>query len=231
MTSAVLRSAQAGAFLTALGLSAGLLTGVAQAEPPDVAKQFCPSPFFGDGLNARYGVKQRIVGPPDCRVAYVGEKWVRAVPPWVTAGVAEQQAFITNFKGARYVIDANPDGTGGQTVTAGKEILVSGNVDPNSPVLPNRPFAVPVSPVFDHLSVGTHTINVFVTMTGPVCNGLKEAGLPPNAPGLSTNCLPGSPGGVESVYPVSDFGGGNAQVGLKFNVVLPPTPTSPAPGG
>ena len=65
MTSAVLRSAQAGAILTAVGLSAGLMTGVAVAAPPDVAKQSCLSPLFpGSDLNERYGVKERIIGPP-----------------------------------------------------------------------------------------------------------------------------------------------------------------------
>ena len=44
MTSAVLRSAQAGAILTALGLSAGLMTGVAQADPPRATR--VPQPHF-----------------------------------------------------------------------------------------------------------------------------------------------------------------------------------------
>ena len=68
MTTAVLRSAQAGAILTALGLSAGLMTGVAEAEPPRDAHSALSPIFPGAGLNPdlnqRYGVSERIIGPP-----------------------------------------------------------------------------------------------------------------------------------------------------------------------
>jgi hypothetical protein len=81
MITAVLRSAQAGAILTAVGLSAGLMTGVAEAEPSR-GEHFCISPIFVPppsgttstqdlktveaflDLNQRYNVKERIIGPP-----------------------------------------------------------------------------------------------------------------------------------------------------------------------
>ena len=77
MTTAVLRSAQAGAILTALGLSVGLMTGVAGADPPPGIPRdhSCLSPIFADSpenpnwrdLNLRYGVNERIIGPPGPR--------------------------------------------------------------------------------------------------------------------------------------------------------------------
>jgi|SRR6516164_9377739 len=198
MSSGVLRSAQAGAILTALGLGVGLVTGVAQAEPAPVATQACPSPFFGDSLNQRYGVKERIIGPPDCRTAYVGERWVRAVPPWVTASTKEQADFYTNFEYARYVID------GVERIKVRKEVLQQGNVNALS-----LPYIVPVSPVFDKLPVCAdgskcHTSTVYVYMTNQVCTGRG------NPPGLNTNCLPG---GQETEWPIIDNG--------PFTVVLP----------
>jgi len=193
MTIVALRSAQAGAFLTALGLSAGLMTGVAQADPP--REHSCPSPFFSNSnLNERYGVSERIIGPPDCREAFVGEQWVRAVPPWVTATPALQADFKSKFVSARYLIDAGTAQE--QTITA--KILKEGLIPDNSPKTPwdGLSFIVPLSPVLHPLPPGRHTVNVFVTMSGETCNGLKDAGKPP-APGLDPQipCLPGGPGG------------------------------------
>ena len=190
MTNAVFRSAQAGAILTALGLSAGLMTGVAEAAPP--REHSCLSPIFSTSLenpnwrdlNLRYGVSERIIGPPapatddiadppegpgkpGCRTALAGEQWVRAVPPWITATPTERDAFITNFKGARYVIDRGTRQE--QTITVspmpagmagtGPGKLRSGTV-PNDVNLPNGqpdparglPWVAPVSPVFHPLS-------------------------------------------------------------------------------
>src|SRR5687768_9374416 len=91
---AALRSVRASAVPTALGLSFGGLAGVAVADPSRTHE--CLSSVFPDSdLNERYGVSERIIGPPaapttpGCRQAFAGEKWVRAVPPWSTAGSAE----------------------------------------------------------------------------------------------------------------------------------------------
>ncbi|MFD0591922.1 hypothetical protein ACFQZ4_04585 [Catellatospora coxensis] len=126
-----------------------------------------------------------------------GEKWVRAVPPWLTATATEQTAFITSFQSARYVIDA---GTARErTITVGPEVLQSGTV-PADVVLPagtaGLPYVVPVSPVFRPLRPGTHTSTLFVTMAERVCTGRGPA------PGLSADCLEAG----ESEYPIADNG-------------------------
>jgi hypothetical protein len=257
MTIVALRSAQAGAILTALGLSAGLMTGPAQAVPVRAAHS-CTSPIFQSDppdaaknwvdLNLRYNVKERIIGPPGqpplpgawdetdvgadtdiskrdgCLEAFVGERWVRAVPPWITATPTEQKAFIDNFLGARYVIDGGTDKE--QTVTAGPEILRKGNVPDLSNLTPTwtqgKPFVVPVSPIFDALPSGNHTSILYVTMSQQTCNGLTTDIVdPPNAPGLNQNCLPAG----ESPWPIT------AAQPAKFTVSNPPpAPTAP-PGG
>jgi hypothetical protein len=251
MTIAALRSAQAGAILTTLGLSAGLMLGVAEAAPP--IAHHCLSPIFSGGpvewrdLNLRYNVSERIIGPPDpatddtaspgCLEAFAGEKWVRAVPPWITAKDAATAVypddykpeerldpnpiadFKLKFRGARYVIDEGTDEE--KTVTAGPEILRTGSVpsdpDVSPPFTRGLPFSVPVSPVLNPLSIGGHTSTLYVTMADkdgtPMrhCNGLSTA-----APGLSANCLPGG----ESKWPIS------TNLPFKFS----PSP-SPSPGG
>jgi hypothetical protein len=260
MTIVALRSAQAGAILTALGLSAGLMTGVAQAEPPPgiPREHSCPSPFFPNSdLNVRYGVSERIVGPPGCRVAFAGEKWVRAVPPWITAPNAADAGypagydpcanggkpgetcslnpiddFNLKFQGARYVIDAGTQQE--RTINAGKEILRTGFAVPQGFVEPpgypanidGFPFSSPVSPVFRPLSVGNHTINVFVTMSAQHCNGIKPAPTPALGLGpAGAACLPAG----ESRYPATDLNGGTPDVGLAFTVASQPPP-SPSGG-
>jgi hypothetical protein len=183
MTSAVLRSAQAGAILTALGLSAGLMTGVAEAKPQP-GEHFCTSPIFGGpadlpvvqkwvDLNQRYGVRDRIIGPPapawdetdvgadtdplkrdGCLELFVKESWVRAVAPWLTATTAQRDEFNARFDSARYVID---EGTGQQQIVkADKHSLFTGSV-PNvegltPPWTRGLPFIVPVSPALPKLS-------------------------------------------------------------------------------
>ncbi|RZU74355.1 hypothetical protein EV384_2809 [Micromonospora kangleipakensis] len=202
------------------------MPGVAEAGPPRTHK--CTSPtFFGGSeqwldLNQRYGVSERIIGPPapatddiadppggpGCRTALVGDQWVRAVPPWITATETERDAFIDNFKSARYVIDAGTAQE--QSVTVGPEILQSGVV-PGDVVLPpgtaGLPFVVPVSPVFHPLRPGTHTSTLIVDMNADVCTGRGPA------PGLGGNgCLLAG----ESEYPILDNG--------PFTVLTGPPP-------
>ncbi|WP_406040987.1 hypothetical protein OG799_33120 [Micromonospora sp. NBC_00898] len=210
------------------------MTGVAEAGPP--RKHQCTSNVFNGGdqnwqdLNKRYDVSERIIGPPapgfddiadppggpGCRTALVGDQWVRAVPPWITAtGGAEQQAFIDNFKSARYVIDAGTAQE--QTVTAGPKILQSGMVpgDVTVPPVGGLPYVVPVSPVFHPLRPGIHTSTLFVTMNERVCTGRGPA------PGLGTDCLEAG----ESEYPIINNG--------PFTVLPgppPPTPTTTTMG-
>lgn len=232
MTTAVLRSAKAGAILTTLGLSLGLMAGAAQAGPHGDRDRdrFCISPIFFGGseewrdLNQRYDVRERIIGPPPpafddiadppeppggpgCRTALAGEKWVRAVPPWLTATEVEQAAFIASFKSARYVID--PGTPQERSITVGPEVLQSGIV-PDGVVLPEGteglPYVVPVSPVFRPLRPGVHNSTLFVTMEERVCTGRG-----PSA-GLSSDCLEAG----ESEYPIIDNG--------SFTVLAGPPP-------
>jgi hypothetical protein len=226
MTSAVLRSAQAGAILTALGLTAGLMSGVTEAAPP--REHSCLSSSFQEStenpnwrdVNKRYSITERIIGPPapstddipdppggpGCRTALAGEQWVRIVPPWITATATEQQAFIANFKGARYAIDAGTPTE--QTVTAGPGILRSGNV-PSDVAPAGLPWVAPVSPVFHPLSPGAHTSTLFVNMNQKVCSGLPNPAL-----GLSATCLEAG----EHEYPVADNG--------PFTVLTGPPPAT-----
>jgi hypothetical protein len=236
MTTDVLRSAQAGAILTALGLSlsVGLMSGVAEAKPkpPEPA---CLSPIFQQSdenpnwqnLNLRYGVKDRIIGPPAigqtpaCRTAYDGEKWVRAVPPWIMADEIKAKEFRDNFVSVRYVIYDDPDSEPVEDVTVGKDKVLQQGLIPTdldettpngTPQYPGLPWAAPVSPAFGPLPVcpltpeGTpiacHRSTVFIKMLAPVCNGLLPPGT--EAPGLidGRDCLPAG----ESEYPIADNG-------------------------
>ena len=225
-----------------------LMPGVAEAAPPR-GENFCSSPIFvGSGppewrdLNQRYGVKERIIGPPapaadntpsdGCLEAFAGEQWVRAVPPWLTATIALRDEFYNRFDHARYVID---EGTAQEkTITAGKEILRTGMVPQDVTIPPGTgglPYVVPVSPVLNPLSPTKgcvpssnpadpgpcHTSTLYVTMTAgdDVCTGRGAA------PGLGgTGCLPG---GEESKWPIL------ANWSFKVSSQPPPTPTSIPP--
>jgi hypothetical protein len=264
MTTAVLRCAQAGAILTALGLSAGLMTGVAEAEPSR-GGHFCISPIFTASdttstqdlktaqafidLNQRYNLKERIIGPPSpafdetdigadtdplkrdgCLEAFTDEHWIRAVPPWITAPgdtngdkIPDRiKEFTDRFVSAEYVIDGNKK----IEVTDPKKLLFQGTVPNIEGLAPQwtrgLPFIVPVSPVFDPLPAGTHTIILNVTMSAgdPVCSGLPVPGGTPTAPGLNQACLPAGP----SPWPIT------VPQPATFTVSMPPAPT-PSPGG
>ncbi|MGV9866131.1 hypothetical protein [Rhodococcus koreensis] len=188
-----------------------IITGPAAAAPP--TERICLSNLFDppDSLNARYGVDERIIGPPGCLDALAGEHWARAVPPWVTATDAGIAAFRQNFVSARWVIDA---GTPQEfTVTAGPESLQSGPPEdpftvPSGPFA-GKPFITPVSPAIRPLSVGTHTNIVFVTMSAETCNGLG---------GLAEICLPAG----ESQYASPFFPSvGHLVPASGFNFVAP----------
>lgn len=209
MPPAVPRSARLFAVLAALGLSFTAFTGVAAAAPPSEHK--CLSNVFPDSdLNTRYGVSERIIGPPaspstpGCRVAFAGEHWVRAVPPWITAKNADTAIYpsgyvpelpnpIDDFKAkfvsVRYVHDR---GTAQEsTVTAGAEVLRTATPEGQPFAAPSGlPFISPVSPVFNPLSIGKHTNTVFVTMRQRHCNGLPPALRTPRQGGEGEDCLP-----------------------------------------
>jgi hypothetical protein len=152
-------------------------TGVAHATPS--AAHNCLAPD-GTNLNQLFGIKERIIGPPACREALAGERWVRSVPSWATAPSGDSAVyplgytpqlfnpiddFNAKFVGARYVQDG---GTGEQKIFIfGREVLRTGFIGPDG-----LPFSAVVSPSFQPVSVGRHTSTVYLTLIAEHCDGL-----------------------------------------------------------
>jgi hypothetical protein len=179
-------------------LAAGILMAVEFMLPlaSTSAAQAAPSPEHncgtsgGTNFNQLYGVKERIIGPPNCYYALAGEQWVRSIPIWITAsgkdgavypaGYKPQQPnpiddFNVKFVGARYVQDS---GTAAEkTFVFGREVLRTGFVSGG------RPYSAVVSHPFQPLSVGRHTSTVYLTLTADHCDGLGTD--------RTKNCLPG----------------------------------------
>lgn len=177
-------------FLAAV-VSAALLATLAgataaQAVPPEEHVCF----WEGADQNELLGIDERVIGPPPCREAFAGERWVRIGPGWVTAADDERKVyprgyepqepnpiddFNAKFEGARYVVDR---GTAQEkTFVHGTEVLRTGFVDQDG-----RPFSVPASPPFDPLSVGEHTVVTFLRLSAEHCDGLAR--------NREENCLP-----------------------------------------
>lgn len=159
------------AIMTALALQAG------QASAGD-SERHCMSPF-GFDLNEFHATEVRIV-TDFCTTVLAGEQWIPAVL-WVTNNTHEVipdgyepsrptpiEDFNAKVLGARYVVDA---GTGQErvyTFRAG-EILQSGLIFPG--------FDLPGSallPVLRPLSVGPHTVDIFVTMSAVHWDGFGD---------------------------------------------------------
>ncbi|MFH8802742.1 hypothetical protein ACH4F6_24575 [Streptomyces sp. NPDC017936] len=159
----------------------------ASGAPP--ATNACLTPD-GTDLNALLSIREPIIGPPACRVAPAGEKWVRSFPGWVTAPGAEGAVypagytpslpeptddFVLKFLGARIVQDIGTPRE--RSVSFGPEVLrlvvVSGGL----------PVATFATPPLRPLKPGHHTSTVFVRLSARHCDGL---GTDPEA-----NCLPG----------------------------------------
>ncbi|MCL8014416.1 hypothetical protein [Streptomyces sp. AS02] len=177
-------------FLAAL-VSAALATtlagaGTAQAQPsPD---HNCV--FEGININQLLGITERVIGPPPCREALAGERWVRVGPSWQTAGENERKVyppryqpqdpdpiddFNAKFLGARYVLDR---GTAQErTFVFGREVLRTGFVGADG-----RPFSIPASPPFEPLSIGRHTVVTFLRFSAEHCDGLGRV--------REQNCVP-----------------------------------------
>lgn len=177
-----------GGALVLLALAA-LLAGaeVAHAAPPPDHNCLSPS---GTNLNHLYGIQERIIGPPTCREALAGERWVLAAAPWVTAAGAAGAVypagytparpnpiddFNAKFVGARYVLDRGTRQE--QTFRFGREALRTGLVTDD-----RLPFSAPVSPALHSLSIGRHTVTVFLTLSAEHCDGL--------GPDRDLQCLP-----------------------------------------
>ena len=160
--------------------------GVAQAAPP--ANHNCLG-FDGGNVNELLGITERIIGPPACREALAGERWVRLPPPWITAASGEGAVyppdytparfnpiddFNQKFVGARFVQDIGT--VRARTFTFGREVLRTGFELDGLPTsyFPSRPL--------QPLNVGWHTATVFITLSAMHCDG--------SAPNVDENCIP-----------------------------------------
>ncbi|CCK26581.1 putative secreted protein [Streptomyces davaonensis JCM 4913] len=183
-----MRPAPFRAALVSVALAAATLAGAttAQAVPPP--EHDCT--FEGLPLNEILDIRERIIGPPPCREALAGERWVRVGPSWETATgpgdavypdgyVPDEEApsedFAAKFRGARYVVDRGTRQE--RTYVFGREVLRTGFVGPNG-----RPFSLPASPAFAPLSVGEHTVITFLRLSEEHCDGLDTD--------PEQNCLP-----------------------------------------
>ncbi|MFJ3309916.1 hypothetical protein ACIPSA_44340 [Streptomyces sp. NPDC086549] len=177
------RGALASAVMTALLTAVG--AAPAQATPPTA--NACV--FEGVNLNEFLGVRERLIGPPPCREAFVGEKWVRTFPSWGTAPSAvgavyppgyvpsrpnPMDDFVSKFQGVRIVQDI---GTRQEwsAVFGPKTLRRFSTQD-------GLIFASFASGVLRPLSAGTHTTTVFMRLKAEHCDGL---GTDP-----ALNCLP-----------------------------------------
>ena len=142
----------------------GLGAGPASAAPPD---RHCVSPE-GIDLNALHATWHRIV-TGFCPVVLAGEHWVPA-GGWVTNATHELipagyvpaaptpiEDFNAKFVTAPYVVDAGTRQE--RAYTFGSGILQKGLSYPGTP-LPMTGFLAVLGP----LSVGTHTVDLYVTL-------------------------------------------------------------------
>ncbi|WP_030196452.1 hypothetical protein [Streptomyces sp. NRRL S-87] len=180
-----MRAAVVSAALAAMLVATG--TGTAQGQAPTAARvavppadHNCLSPD-GTNLNTFLGISERIIGPPACREAFVGEQWVRSFPSWGTAASGDRARyprgytparfnpmddFVSKFLGIRVVNDIGTAQE--QSRTFGPETIR------RFAVFEGIPFAyfgsLPLSP----LSAGAHTSTVFMRLSAEHCDGLTR---------------------------------------------------------
>ncbi|MEV5409617.1 hypothetical protein AB0K60_12370 [Thermopolyspora sp. NPDC052614] len=177
--------------------------GKRDAECPgdNAPERACLSPE-GINLNQLYRVKERIIGPPACRTALAGERWVRVTPEWVTAADADTAVYpkgyvpekpnpIDDFNAklvaVRYVQDIGTPRE--RSFTFGrKAVLRTGFFTEDG-----LPYSTTVSPSFRPLSVGTHTSTVYYRLRAKHCDGLGTDRV--------VNCLPAG----ETVFSEAEF--------------------------
>ncbi|MFF8379870.1 hypothetical protein ACF07V_27495 [Streptomyces sp. NPDC015661] len=158
----------------------------AAAVPP--ADHNCISPD-GTNLNTFLGISERIIGPPACREAFVGERWVRSMPSWGTAPDGDRahyprgytptlfdpmDDFVSKFQGIRVVSDLGTARE--QSRTFGPEALR--RIAP----FDGNPFAFLASDPLPSLTAGEHTSTVYMRLSARHCDGL--------GPRPAVNCLP-----------------------------------------
>jgi hypothetical protein len=142
----------------ATSLPASAATGAPVGDPKKTHDCITPD---GTNLNKLYGVKERIIGPPTCREAFAGERWVRSVPDWITAAGSSGAVYPTGytpakpnpiddfnskFVGATYVHDRGTPQE--KTFTFGREVLRTGFFTPEGLNMLGRVGPKPVSSCF-----------------------------------------------------------------------------------
>ncbi|MFG2821403.1 hypothetical protein ACGFX4_18490 [Kitasatospora sp. NPDC048365] len=152
--------------------------GAGTAEAVPTPEHHCVSE--GVDLNAYLGISERIIGPPGCREALAGERWVRFAPPWGTAPSAQgtvypagytpsrpapMDDFLAKFQGIRVVQDI---GTPREwsAVTGPEAVRRLDNVE-------GLTFAFFASNPLRPLSVGRHTTTVFMRLSAEHCDGVS----------------------------------------------------------
>ncbi|MGW0087103.1 hypothetical protein [Streptomyces sp. NPDC003393] len=173
------------------------------AKPP--LKHACV--FEGMNLNKFLGVRQRLIGPPPCREAFVDEKWVRTFPAWGTAASAKGAVyppgyrparrspmtdFKAKFRGVRIVNDIGTARERSYTFSR-SQVLRRVDLDVEADVRMASFATPPLRP----LSAGAHTTTVFIRLSAQHCDGL---GTDPDA-----NCLPGGESQYTDDTPVTFF--------------------------
>ncbi|MCX5389733.1 hypothetical protein [Streptomyces sp. NBC_00094] len=186
------------AALAAVAVAVLTGTGAAQAQtqarpvtqvavPP--ADHNCISPD-GTNLNTFLGISERIMGPPACREAFVGEQWYRGFPSWGTATGGDDARyprgytparfdpmddFVSKFQGVRVVSDIGTARE--QSRTFGPETLR--RIAP----FDGLPFATFAAGPLPTLPAGRHTSTVFMRLSAEHCDGLSRR--------REVSCLPG----------------------------------------
>ncbi|WP_329388762.1 hypothetical protein OG625_34345 [Streptomyces sp. NBC_01351] len=204
MRSTRIRSAVVSAVLAAMLAAAGGATAQAQTQarvvPPRDHNCLAPD---GTNLNTALGIRERIIGPPACREAFAGERWVRSFPSWGTAtgsagavyppGYTSEQNpmddFRSKFLGGRIVNDIGTRRE--RTYSFGPETIRL--LQEQDGVI----YAMFASDVLHPLSVGPHTSTVFLRLSAEHCDGLGTV--------REDNCLPAGENAYTADVPVRFF--------------------------
>ncbi|MEU3282724.1 hypothetical protein [Streptomyces antibioticus] len=158
------------------------------ALTPTNGTNHCISPD-GVDLNMLLSIREPIIGPVNCRVAFAKKPWVRTFPSWGTAASAATAVypagytpslpnpfddFLLKFLGVRVTQDIGTPQE--QSVSYGPEVLRL--VTP----VEGLPFGTFATPAIPGLRPGPHTSTVFFRMAFEHCDGAGTD--------QEENCLP-----------------------------------------
>lgn len=163
--------------VSAIGLSIAALVVTPPAAAKWPAAEPCVSPS-GLTLKQQYGYSAAVV-TSDCTQVPVGERWAVSVP-WIAASSFEQKPSgfasdyatpLDDFRGKLTGIEYTVDAGSAHAINRGfpgDNKIWTGN-------LPSAPGQQAINTVglgsLDPLPVGTHTVAVAWTLSGPLCDG------------------------------------------------------------